>query len=66
MLNFCDFIQVYVFSTNHHLNNENRTFLSFINYHCSKKLFKFYLFYYSFCPLQKQDIGITFLVLSLM
>ena len=23
MLNFCDFIQVYVFSTNHHLNRQN-------------------------------------------
>ena len=23
MLNFCDFIQVYVFTTNHHLNNMN-------------------------------------------
>ena len=22
MLNFCDFIQVYVFTTNHHLNGE--------------------------------------------
>ena len=22
MLNFCDFIQVYVFTTNHHLNTE--------------------------------------------
>ena len=24
MLNFCDFIQVYVFTTNHHLNIHNR------------------------------------------
>ena len=26
MLNFCDFIQVYVFSTNHHLNFSNIAF----------------------------------------
>ena len=26
MLNFCDFIQVYVFSTNHHLNTLSSRF----------------------------------------
>ena len=30
MLNFCDFIHVYVFTTNHHLNQET-TFVLFLN-----------------------------------
>ena len=28
MLNFCDFIQVYVFSSNHHLNQDKTNFLN--------------------------------------
>ena len=30
MLNFCDFVQVYVFSTNHHLNEKKSMYFFYV------------------------------------
>ena len=40
MLNFCDFIQVYVFTTNHHLKKKLRIYLA-ICYHYIKLCFTY-------------------------
>ena len=32
MLNFCDFIQVFVFTTNHHLNNSHKKGPIYVSY----------------------------------
>ena len=46
MLNFCDFIQVYVFTTNHHLNSNVYNLLSvvFVDAVCNNVLFSSLLF----------------------
>ena len=33
MLNFCDFIQVNIFTTNHHLNRMHAIFMLYFQYH---------------------------------
>ena len=44
MLNFCDFIQVYVFTTNHHLNLFDSNLNVFQPYTCSTNFRGFEIF----------------------